>query len=255
MNFYSNEIEKLKSEGNKKFSEGDFERAIENFKKALDLIQAQISYEADEENIKKIISVLYSNKSNCLIKLKKYDEARRDAQVCIENNPDWYKGYLRLGTVLFKLNLINQSRENFEFALERSKTPEDKEEIKNLIIFLFDAPSSKKSMFLNSIKDSFAENEEKFMEKVVQDQYDWLMTQFIKPYEEDAFRCLSAFHGVNECELSKESALSWIKFGEKYGTGDTPEILISLKKFVTLEEDSQDLEDEFNKIYDLSKII
>ena len=255
MNLNTNDIEKLKSEGNKKFSEGDYEQAIEIFKQALNLIPPQIDDEADKEKIKKIISVLYSNRSNCLILLKKFEEARREAEVCIENNPDWFKGYLRLGTVLFKLNLINESRENFEFALERAKTPEEKEEIKNLIIFLFDAPTNKRSMFLNSIKDGFAENEENFMDKAVQNQYDWLMTQFIKPYEDDAFRCLSAFHGVNECELSKKSASSWIKFGEKYGTGDAPELQISLKKFVTLEEDSQELEDEFNKIYDLSKII
>ena len=53
MNLNTNDIEKLKSEGNKKFSEGDYEQAIEIFKQALNLIPPQIDDEADKEKIKK----------------------------------------------------------------------------------------------------------------------------------------------------------------------------------------------------------
>jgi tetratricopeptide (TPR) repeat protein len=250
MNNLINEIEKLKLEGNKLFSHGKLDEAYKAFSKAISLFSNcnnETTLFLDEN--KKLISILYSNRANSLINLKKFEDAKTDAENCIKYRPEWYKGYLRLGLALYKLNFTKESLETLKTALEKTSTPEESNEINNLIETLF---KTKKKTFLEAIKD---ENDIDESERATQEQYDWLMSQFIKPYEDDAFRALSAFHGVNDCELTKESARMWIKFGEKYGTGDCPELLLALKKFITLPDDSQELEDQFNAIYDLCGIL
>lgn len=252
------EIQNLKLQGNNLFSLGKYDEACKKFSDAIHLCSSSIT-QIDQGEIRKLISILYSNRANCLLNLNNFESAKSDAENCIKYRPDWYKGYLRLGLALNKLNFMKESQENLKFALEKTSTQEELIEIQNLIDSLF-IKKKKKTLIeaLNSEEsgiESDSANGTDESEEAVQEQYDWLMSQFIKPYEDDAFRALSAFHGVNDCELSKENACMWVKFAETYGTGDCPDLLVALNKFINLPEDSKELEDQFNVIYDLCGIL
>lgn len=75
--------EEAKAKGNKAFSAGDFDEAIDHFTDAIKL--------APENH------VLYSNRSASYASLHRYQEALDDAKKTVELKPDWPKGYSRLG--------------------------------------------------------------------------------------------------------------------------------------------------------------
>lgn len=79
--------EAAKNEGNAFFKNGDFQKAVECFSKAI---------EADAEN-----ASYYSNRSAAYIKLKDFDAALADGEMCVKLKPEWGKGYSRQGTALF----------------------------------------------------------------------------------------------------------------------------------------------------------
>eukprot|EP00842_Homolaphlyctis_polyrhiza_P003885 jgi/Hompol1/4498/HPOL_001786-RA len=88
------QAEDFKAEGNKAFSAGNFQAAIDAFTKAIEL---------DPTN-----HVLYSNRSAAYASLHQYEEAVTDAQKTIDIKPDWAKGYSRKGAALHGLgDLIN----------------------------------------------------------------------------------------------------------------------------------------------------
>jgi hypothetical protein len=86
-------------------------------------------------------------------------------------------------------------------------------------------------------------------EDIVQDQVDFLNEQFVKTYEDDAFRLLAIYHGVEDGELSIESARDWLKYAKKYGYGDGQDLFESLMKYVTTGKTN------FDQIYDQSGIV
>lgn len=85
-----------KAKGNEAFSAKNFPEAIECFSKAIEL---------DASN-----HVLYSNRSASYASLNKYEEALTDAEKCVSLNPQWAKGYIRLGAAQHGL-------ENFDAAV------------------------------------------------------------------------------------------------------------------------------------------
>ena len=46
--------------------------------------------------------------------LHKYDKALEDAKKCLEINPDFVKGYLRLGNALVELKDFEEAMEQFD---------------------------------------------------------------------------------------------------------------------------------------------
>ncbi|KAG0292804.1 Stress-induced-phosphoprotein 1 [Linnemannia gamsii] len=63
------------------------------------------------------LSVLYSNRSFCYLKLRKYAEALEDAKLSKRLNPDYLKAYIRLGKAYESLEKYDKAIKNFDKAL------------------------------------------------------------------------------------------------------------------------------------------
>ncbi|KAI8892660.1 hypothetical protein BC833DRAFT_638652 [Globomyces pollinis-pini] len=93
----------FKALGNKAFSAGDYQTAINYFTQAI---------ENDPIN-----HVLYSNRSACYASLKNFTEAVKDAEKTIEIKPDWAKGYSRKGAALHGLGELPEAAETYKLGL------------------------------------------------------------------------------------------------------------------------------------------
>lgn len=68
-----------KNEGNKAFTDGRFQEAVDAFTKAIEINPND--------------HVFFSNRSGAYASLNQLDEALKDAVQCITLKPDWAKGY------------------------------------------------------------------------------------------------------------------------------------------------------------------
>lgn len=98
------EANRYKALGNECFAAKNYHEAIKHFTKAIDL--------NSEDH------VFYSNRSACYACLEEYDKALVDAQICVDINPDWAKGYLRRGLAEFYLKKHDQSEKTYKKGLE-----------------------------------------------------------------------------------------------------------------------------------------
>jgi len=94
----------LKEEGNKFFSAGDFEKAIDAWSRAITL---------DGDN-----HVLWSNRSAAYASVKDWSKALNDAKKTVELKPDWAKGYGRLGAALHGMNRFPEAEKAYEDGLK-----------------------------------------------------------------------------------------------------------------------------------------
>jgi tetratricopeptide (TPR) repeat protein len=78
-------METLKQQGNDAFKAGKYNNALDLYSKAI----------AVEES-----AALYSNRSATHLKLKDAAAALKDADKCIELDPQWHKGWFRKGQAL-----------------------------------------------------------------------------------------------------------------------------------------------------------
>lgn len=97
--------EDFKAKGNKAFSSGQFQEAIEQFTKAIEL---------DPQN-----HVLYSNRSASYASLKDFDKALEDALKTTSIAPTWAKGYSRLGAAYHGLNNLEKAKEAYADGLKQ----------------------------------------------------------------------------------------------------------------------------------------
>lgn len=100
--------DEYKAQGNKFFAAKQFDSAIEQFTKAI---------EVSEPN-----HVLYSNRSACHASLKNFKTALDDATKCVEINPTWAKGYNRVGAAQFGLGNYDDAKKAYKQALELEPT-------------------------------------------------------------------------------------------------------------------------------------
>jgi stress-induced-phosphoprotein 1 len=96
----SNLKEHLKSVGTKHFKANKFEKAIEFYTLAL------------KEDIRD--HTIYSNRSACYNNLKKYEEALKDGDTCIELDPEYAKGYQRKAMALHGLGELAEALDVYE---------------------------------------------------------------------------------------------------------------------------------------------
>ncbi|CAN6673739.1 heat shock protein Sti1p [Trichomonascus vanleenenianus] len=99
------EADKFKAEGNAAFSAKDFTKAVEMFTKAIEASETPNH-------------VLYSNRSAAYSSMRQYDQALKDAQECVKINPQWSKGYGRVGAAQFGLGDLVAAKDAYEEALK-----------------------------------------------------------------------------------------------------------------------------------------
>jgi len=95
---------KFKDAGNQAFKDGKNDEAIDMYTKAIDL-------NPDDH-------VYYSNRSAAHMKMSNISKALKDAQHCVELQPDWSKGYNRLGVAQQGLRRFEQAVASFKKGLE-----------------------------------------------------------------------------------------------------------------------------------------
>ena len=218
-------VELLKNKGNLLFKEKKFNEALEIYSEAISIC-----------NDNQVLQSLHSNISNTYIYLKKFYDAEEAAKLCIKCNDKWYKGYLRLALSKYYLNKFEECQENLNIARIKCETREQKKDLEELENKLF----KKRRKFLPYMEEESTTQQDKVSELL-----DWLMSQFIKPHEEDAFRYLGEYFMLNSPKtnyLSDENAFKWLQFGLKYGPGDSPYLLDLLKEFCNSKEEQKKLE-------------
>ena len=99
-----------KKEGNLKFATSKYEEAIELYTKGLEL---------DSEN-----HILYGNRAAACLKMERFDNALSDAQMSVQLEPKWVKGYHRAASAYVALGRLNEAIEQYEKALQIN--PDDK---------------------------------------------------------------------------------------------------------------------------------
>ena len=109
----------LKNEGNTHFKSKEFQKAIEKYSKAIELID-------DNETF-------YSNRAACYQSLNQYDEAIRDCNKAIELNNAFVKAYIRLGALFLLKGDKTESKLNYEKVLALdSENQTAKEALQNM---------------------------------------------------------------------------------------------------------------------------
>ena len=84
----------LKEQGNDFFKEGNFEKAVETYSSAITLTDSTSSFDP----------TLLSNRASAFIRLEKFEDALRDAELYISHRPDCCKGYARKALAFIGLN-------------------------------------------------------------------------------------------------------------------------------------------------------
>lgn len=96
---YKLHASQLKDEGNVAFGEEKWDEAIALFTQAIEI---------DPDN-----EIFYSNRSAAYMKVDSISKALHDAEKAIELNPNFVKGYNRLGVALQGLKRFDQAVDTF----------------------------------------------------------------------------------------------------------------------------------------------
>ena len=121
-------IEKLKKEANINFLIENYNKSIELYTYAIELIP-QLNKNNFEENNKITIN-LYNNRGNCQIKMRNYKVGIKDFTKVLNIEPDNLKGLYRRGICYLNLDKYNLAFEDLLKAYELAKEGPEKEEIK-----------------------------------------------------------------------------------------------------------------------------
>jgi tetratricopeptide (TPR) repeat protein len=101
--------ESLKDQGNRYFASGNYDRAIDFFTRAIDLIVLSSGSPAASSVDPSQLHILYSNRSATYNALRMFPEALSDAEQTIAAAPRWAKGYFRKGSALEGLLQFNEA--------------------------------------------------------------------------------------------------------------------------------------------------
>ncbi|RYH24341.1 tetratricopeptide repeat protein [archaeon] len=96
-----------KTAGSAAWTQGQYDRAVEHFSKAISLGGSD----------KEFLKVIYSNRSAAYHKLNKLQQALDDANKCIEVDSQWSKGYSRKGDALYALRRFTDSYNAYNSGL------------------------------------------------------------------------------------------------------------------------------------------
>lgn len=99
-------IESVKKKANNLYNQKEYEKAIQAYTKALDF---------DPINLK-FNSVILVNRALCYEKINKYYDAVNDANLSLQLNPNYARGYIRRANAYIKLKNFKRAVEDFEKA-------------------------------------------------------------------------------------------------------------------------------------------
>lgn len=103
----SSPVDRLKQLGNEAIHDGNYEKAIDWYTKAL-------SKEERRE--------LYSNRSVANLKARRPHDALQDAEKTIELDAQWWRGYQRLGAAYEALSQFDEAKATYKEGIEKSDT-------------------------------------------------------------------------------------------------------------------------------------
>lgn len=112
------QLHRLRDNGNHLLKKGSIDEAIQSYSKALE--QLQHSGKSDETTGKQL-ALFYSNRSFAYTKAKDFENAVKDALSSISNDPQWPKGYYRLGTSYFYLKRYRLAYDAAKQGLEMAE--------------------------------------------------------------------------------------------------------------------------------------
>ena len=154
-------VSNLKEQGNDFFKKGNFQKAVETYSSAITLTDNTSSFDP----------TLLSNRASAFIRLEKFEDALRDAEVYISHRPNCYKGYARKALALVGLNMHWDAYCAAALAYYYEKNIFSKfEQFKNLIhplkdrIYICDASISSP---LQLLLHSSSENETNMPSKII----------------------------------------------------------------------------------------
>ena len=99
-------IESTKKKANDLYTQKEYEQAIKAYTKALEL----------DPHHKKFNSIILVNRALCYEKINKYYEAINDANLSLQLNPNYARGYIKRANVYLKLKNFKRAVEDFEKA-------------------------------------------------------------------------------------------------------------------------------------------
>ncbi|KAJ3446896.1 tpr repeat containing protein [Anaeramoeba flamelloides] len=99
-----NQSQILKQKGNEKFKAGDYASAIDFYTQAIKITPTN--------------HLLYSNRSLCYGKMGQTEKSLKDAERCIQLEPNFGKGHYRLGASLLLLQRYEEALEAFQISLK-----------------------------------------------------------------------------------------------------------------------------------------
>ena len=97
-----------KQRGNEHFALKEYENALVEYSNAIALNSDDHTY--------------YSNRSACLFRLGRYEEAVSDGRKCIDLRPEWVKGYWRTGYALLKLGQFEAAQETLKQGMHSTSS-------------------------------------------------------------------------------------------------------------------------------------
>lgn len=113
----SNQVAKLKDEGNKYFKAQNYPEAIKLYSSAIDMAFQRPFWESHELTEREV-SVCLSNRSIAYISLEQWVNAYIDAEWGIRIKPDYSKAYFRKGKALMGMKRYEEAVHAFEIGLE-----------------------------------------------------------------------------------------------------------------------------------------
>jgi len=96
-----------------------------NYPEAVTLYSKAIEINVAGTNDASTVSILYANRSMCQLRMRKTEEALSDAEVAVDRDPTYVKGYFRKASALGDLSRFGEARQALEKGL--SIKPDDKE--------------------------------------------------------------------------------------------------------------------------------
>ncbi|XP_022800232.1 TPR and ankyrin repeat-containing protein 1-like isoform X2 [Stylophora pistillata] len=121
-------VQKWRERGNKLFKERKYELVVQYYSLAMEYIPETM------ENMQKMSAVLLSNRCAAYLNLQCYDKAKEDAERCVQIDPQWSKGYYRLGSCLNYLGQNLEALRSFCDGLKKAETDDDKFSLASHII-------------------------------------------------------------------------------------------------------------------------